>query len=238
MTKFDQTKLFFIIAPDRSGTTLFQEIMNTFTNFCNNQESRIAGPESPSCWDYVLKHNDFSYLEKFIEDNWTSEFFVEKSPPSISCMPQIIKKYPDANYIFLKRNPKKIVLSQMNLNYGLCEIGVRKDDLGEILIKKGGVLLLRERDYAKRLLRMIKNQIKHKPNFSKKLEIKFEDITHSIENQLDKLSNQFGIEPNLKKARQVLEKPSSSSTFRYGVKDLSDKVSNDIIKLAGKLWGY
>ena len=45
----DQKKLFFIIAPDRSGTSLLQEIMNTFSNFSNRLESRIAGPESDSC---------------------------------------------------------------------------------------------------------------------------------------------------------------------------------------------
>jgi len=93
MNKFNQEKLFFIIAPDRSGTTLIQEIMNTFSNFCNYSESRIAGPDSPSCWEFVLKHNDFSYLENFIKDNWTSEFFVEKSPPSIHCIPQISNQY-------------------------------------------------------------------------------------------------------------------------------------------------
>ena len=107
MSNFDQSKLFFIIAPDRSGTTFLQNIMSTFSNFCNTKESRIAGAGSPSCWDSVRKLNDFSYLEKFIEENWTKEFFIEKSPPSINCLPQIYEKYPSANYIFLKRNPLK-----------------------------------------------------------------------------------------------------------------------------------
>ena len=70
MNEFDQTKLFFIIAPDRSGTSLIQEIMNTFENFCNKEESRINGDSSPSCWEYVIRLNDFTYLEKFIEEKF------------------------------------------------------------------------------------------------------------------------------------------------------------------------
>jgi len=126
MNKFNQEKLFFIIAPDRSGTTMLQEIMNSFSNFCNYSQSRISGPDSPSCWEFVQKHSDFSYLENFIKDNWTSEFFVEKSPPSINCIPQISNRYPNANFILLKRDPQKIVLSQLNLHYGISDIGTRQ----------------------------------------------------------------------------------------------------------------
>ena len=128
MMNLNQQKLFFIIAPDRSGTSLTQEIMNTFSGFCNRKESRISGSDSPSCWEFVSKYNDFSFLDKFIEENWSSEFFVEKSPPSINCMPQIIERFPNANFILLKRNPLKIILSQLNLFYGVSEIGTRKND--------------------------------------------------------------------------------------------------------------
>ena len=238
MKVFDHSKLFFIIAPDRSGTTLLQNIMNTFSNFCNRKESRIAGPQSPSCWDYVIKHNDFSYLEKFIEENWTSEFFVEKSPPSIICLPQISKKFPNANFIFLKRNPFKIVRSQLNLHYGIAEMGTRREDLENILLKKGSITPIREQIFARQLLKMIKRQIRYKPNYLKSVEIKYEDLIGSLDEQINLLKNYFGIEPNLNKAREHLRQPSSSSTFRYGVRELTDKVSNDIIKLACKLWRY
>ncbi len=216
----DQKKLFFIIAPDRSGTSLTQEIMNTFSGFCNLKESRIAGPDSPSCWEYVTKYGDFSYLEKFVEDNWRSEFFVEKSPPSINCLPEIAKKFPNANYIFLKRNPLKILLSQLNLFYGISEIGKR------------------ERMMAKRLLKMISNQARYKPLFNNCLEIRFEDLTQSLDSQLSLISNFFGIEKNTEQAHQQLKKPSYSSTFRYGLKEIHDKVSSDLIKFAMNLWGY
>jgi len=238
MTDLDQRKLFFIIAPDRSGTTLLQEIMNTFSNFCNLKESRIAGPQSPSCWDYVINHNDFSYLEKFIEKNWTTELFIEKSPPSIMCLPQISRKYPKANFIFLKRNPFKIVLSQLNLHNGISEMGTRRGDLGDILMKEDSITAIREQIIARRLLRMIKKQIKYKPNFSKSLELKYEDLINSLDEQINLLKDYFGIKPNPKKAHEQLRKPSSSTTFRYGVKELTDKVSIDIIKLTCKLWGY
>jgi len=238
MREFDQSKLFFIIAPDRSGTTMLQEIMNTFSNFCNLKESRIAGPESPSCWHYVNKHNDFSYLEKFIEENWTNEFFIEKSPPSIMCLPQISRKYPKANIIFLKRNPFKIVLSQLNGLDGISEIGTRRTDLGNILLREDSITAIREQVLARRLLKMIKKQISYKPNFSKSLELKYEDLVNSLDEQINLLKDYFGIESNPKKAHEQLRQPSSSTTFRYGIKELSDKVSIDIIKLACKLWGY
>ena len=238
MVKFDQDKLFFIIAPDRSGTSLTQELMNTFPGFCNTKESRIAGPDSPSCWEYVAKYNNFSYLEKFIEENWKSEFFVEKSPPSINCLPQIAKKYPQANYVFLKRNPLKILLSQLNLFSGVSEIGTRVDDMGDVLLKKDGVILNRERLMSKRLLKMISNQVRYKPLFQNLVEIKFEDLTKSLDSQLSLFEEKFRIKVDRQKAQQQLKKPSYSSTFRYGLKGLSDKIAIDLIKLASKLWVY
>ena len=238
MAKFDQKKIFFIIAPDRSGTSLTQEIMNTFPGFCNTKESRIAGPDSPSCWEYVAKYNDFSYLENFIEENWSSEFFVEKSPPSINCLPQIAKKYPDSNYVFIKRNPLKILLSQLNLFYGVSEIGARKDDMADLLFKKRGIILNRERLMSKRLLKMIGNQERYKSSFQNLVEIRYEDLTQSLDSQLNLLEESFGIKINHQKAIKQLEKPSYSSTFRYGLKGLSDKIAIDLIKLASKLWMY
>ena len=238
MRHLDQKKLFFIIAPDRSGTSLMQEIMNTFSNFCNSTESRIAGPDSPSCWEYVKKYNDFSYLEKFITKNWTSEFFIEKSPPSINCMPQISKRYPDANFILLKRNPLKIVLSQLNLFYGVSELGTRHHDLSGLVLKKGGVIEQRERIMTKRLLKMISNQVRYKEYLHHRVELRYEDIIDSLDSQLNLLQDYFGIKANFSKAQDQLEKPSYSSTFRYGLKDISDKISSDFIQLACNLWGY
>lgn len=238
MQELDSKKIFFIIAPDRSGTSLIQEIMNSFSNFCNHQESRIAGDDSPSCWEYVNKHNDFSYLDDFIRKNWTSEYFVEKSPPSISCLPQIQKRFPEANFIFLKRHPLKIILSQLNLFEGVSDIGTRKHDLGNLVLKKGNVISTRERLMAQRLLKMISDQIKYKQFFQNKVELRYEDIVQSLDSQLDLLEKKFGIKANRKKAEEQLNKPSYSSTFRYGLKEINDKLANNIIKFASRLWGY
>lgn len=238
MKEINQQKLFFIIAPDRSGTSITQEIMNTFSGFCNRKESRIAGPDSPSCWESVTKYNDFSFLEKFIKENWNSEFFVEKSPPSINCMPQISERYPNANFILLKRNPLKIVLSQLNLFYGVSEIGTRKSDLGDLVLQKNGIIPTRERIMAKRLLKMITNQLRFKSRFNHSVEIRYEDLVKSLDSQLKLIEDDFGIKANYKKAREQLDRPSYSSTFRYGLQNLTDKVAIDIIRLACKLWGY
>jgi len=238
MMNLNQQKLFFIIAPDRSGTSLTQEIMNTFSGFCNRKESRISGSDSPSCWEFVSKYNDFSFLDKFIEENWSSEFFVEKSPPSINCMPQIIERFPNANFILLKRDPLKIILSQLNLFYGVSEIGTRKNDLDDLVLQKNGIIQLRERIMAKRLLKMITNQMKFKSNFNNRVEIKYEDIIESLDSQLKLMEDHFRIKANYKKAHKQLQRPSYSSTFRYGLQNLSDKIAIDIIKFACKLWGY
>jgi len=238
MEQKNQEKIFFIIAPDRSGTSLIQEIINTFKGFNNRKESRIAGPDSPSCWESVNKYNDFTHIEKFIKENWNSEFFVEKSPPSINCIPQIAKRYPNANFILLKRNPMKIVLSQLNLFNGISEMGTRLSDLGSLLFSKDGIVATRERIMVKRLLKMINNQQQYKYLLKNKVEIKYEDIIDSLGSQLTLIEKTFGIKADFKKAHEQLQTPSYSSTFRYGLKELSDKTARDIIKFACKLWGY
>jgi len=238
MKKISQKNLFFIIAPDRSGTSITQELMNTFDGFCNYKESRIAGPDSPSCWEYVNKYNDFSYLNKFIEENWTKEFFVEKSPPSINCIPQISNQFPDANFILLKRNPLKILLSQLNLFDGISELGTRKSDLDDLIVKKDSIIKKRERIMAKRLLKMINNEKKYKSMLKNKLEIRFEDLVDDLNTQIKLLEKKFGITADIKKAQEQILKPSYSSTFRYGLKELTDKVAINISKLACNLWGY
>ena len=132
----------------------------------------------------------------------------------------------------------KIVLSQLNLHIGVSDMGTRKNDLEDSLIKKGSMLASRERIMAKRLLKMIHAQIKYKSLFQNRLELKYEDITSDLESQLNLLQDKFGIKANFKKATDQIKKPSYSSTFRYGLKDLHDKVANDVIKLSGRLWEY
>ena len=236
--KIDQQKLFFIIAPDRSGTTLLQAIMNTFSGFCNTIESRMFGRDSLSCWVPVMQTQDFSYLEKFIEDNWTAEFFVEKSPPSIMCLPEIYKKFPDANFIFLERHPEKILLSQMNLFREVSENGKRKDDLGDIMLEEDNAILNHEFIMARRLYRMILNQVEFKHLFNKKITIRYENIINSLDSQISLLEKTFGIQGNLKNAQVCLSKPSISASFRYGLRGISDKQAIAMINLANQLWNY
>jgi len=132
---FEQRKLFFIMGLGRSGTTLLQEIMNTFSSFCNLRESVIGVfPNGLSCWSHVRKKGDFSYLEKFIKDNWTDEFFVEKAPGSILCLPQLLEKYSLANYIFLERHPLKIILSALNMFDSEELFDLKKNKMQKILI--------------------------------------------------------------------------------------------------------
>ena len=91
---------------------------------------------------------------------------------------------------------------------------------------------------AKRLLKMIRNQVKYKHIFQNKFEIRYEELVNSLDGQLNLLGKHFGINPNHKMAQKKLLQPSSSATFRYGIKDLSDKIAKDIIKTTCKLWDY
>ena len=210
----NQNKLFFIIAPPRSGTTLLQNLMNAFNGFCNNEESRIAGTNSTSCWQSVIRDNDFSYLEKFIKEKWTKEFFIEKSPPSIYCLPQIAKQYPDANFIFLERNPQKILRSMLNLSFGMSQIGRRSPDLKEILADFSADLEFEE-NRARDLLKMVNYQVRYKPLFRKHVVIKYENLVTSLNTNLALLEKTFGIEARPNRAQKILERPTLSSSFRY-----------------------
>lgn len=235
--KINQNKLFFIIAPPRSGTTLLQELMNTFSGFCNNKESRIAGDNTPSCWQYVIRDSDFSYIEKFIEDNWTKEFFIEKSPPSIFCLPKILERYPKANYIFLERNPQKILQSILNLFFGISQIGRRNSDLRSLL-EEEKVILKFEEDRARQLLNMIFCQSKYKRFFKNKVTIKYENLVGSLDSNLSKLESTFGITATPARAHKCLEKPTSSRNLRYWYKEIYNTKAIALTKLACRYWGY
>lgn len=235
--KIDQKKLFFIISPPRSGTTLFQELMNTFSGFCNKEESRIAGPNTPSCWQYVIRDDDFSHVEKFIEDNWTREFFVEKSPPSILCLPKILQRFPDANYVFLQRNPKKIFKSILNLFFGMSQIWRRSTDLKQLLKDEKAVLKFEEAR-ARQLLKMISYQVKYKPLFPNQITIKYEELVDSLESNLQKLEETFRIKTNLSEAQKCISKPAGSSTFRYWYDEIQYPKAAILTNLACRLWGY
>ena len=107
----NENKLFFIIGPGRSGTTILQELMNTYSGFCNLDESVLGKfPTAIDLWSYVRRSNDYSPLEDYINNKWTREYFVGKTPSSILCLESLLKKFPRSNYLFLERNPKNIVL--------------------------------------------------------------------------------------------------------------------------------
>jgi hypothetical protein len=232
-----QEKIFFIIAPPRSGTTLLQGIMNTFSGFCNQEESRIAGGNSPSCWQFVIRDDDFLPLEKFIREKWNKEYFVEKSPPSIFCLPQIQKRFPNSNYIFLERNPNKILHSILNLFFGMSQIGRRKDDLGN-LINNDRTVLKFEEARTRQLLKMITSQVRYKPLFKNQITIKYEDFLEEPERNISLIEEKFGLQANLEKAKKILDRPSGSSNFRYWYKELSNEKASALIRLSCKLWGY
>lgn len=240
MPKIDQTKLFFIIGIGRSGTTLLQEIMNTFSGFCNDTESHINDdPMSESCWADVRRSRNFSNLESFIERKWTKENFVEKTPDSILCLPEMQERFPDARYLFLERDPLKIVLSQLNLFPGELDLVARTYHLKTLVMKEEDLKLNPEQYWAKLTLDQIHHQISYKKRFQHALTIRYESLVKSINSQLTLIENYFGIKADKEKAHEVLGRPSSGSrTNRYDIKRLDDPIAISMVKEASKLWSY
>jgi len=235
----NQEKLFFIIGHGRSGTSLLQSIMNTFNGFCNDIEARIM-PEEISCYKWVKKNGDFSFLENFIRKNWTKEFFVEKTPNSIFSLSQLHHQYPKANYLFLERNPLKIMLSRMNYapppksfeeqkKIRLLQENLTGDDLN----------LNQEQWLTKLILTEIKVQVKHKPKFKNQITIRYENFINHLEDHILSIQNKFKISSDIDLAKQILSKPSKSSkNNRYNIKKLTDETAIEWIKEACILWNY
>jgi len=212
--------------------------MNTFTDFCNNKESRTE--DGTSCMRFVKRNNDFSYLEDYINKNWTKTYFVEKSLASIAILPKIYSRYPNANYIFLERNPYKILLSAMNL-FPPEEYTKYLDRV----LKSGGKIdpVMRTLPYEQQLayqnLKRVRLQKIHKHLFQNQITIRYEEMVKNLETCLNKIAIKFDIKPNYDKARECLAvKTPGSTNNRYDVKTLSDPKAVEMIKEACALWNY
>ena len=234
-----QRELFFIIGPGRGGTSILQEIMNCFENFCNIEESRIIGDQTINFWTPVRKKNDFSQLENFIEKNWTSKYFVEKTPDSILCLPQLNKKFPEANYIFLQRSPVKIVLSLLNMFSELYDIKERFYHIENLIMNEDDLLLNQEQYYAKMILKQITVQLDWKEKFGNSLIIFYENLVSNPESEIKKIEKKFGISANIKKVLDTLKRSSySSKNVRHPIKNIKDISANSMLKQSCEMWDY
>jgi hypothetical protein len=235
----DQNKLYFIIGVGRSGTSLFQSIMNTFDGFCNQNESRI-NPGRISCYTYVLKNNDFSFLENYIKKNWTNEFFVEKTPNSILCLPQLYARFPNSKYLFLERNPLEIILSQMNFH----PPGKKDEMLRKLWLFQGNISyedleLNYEQFKAKQLLKWVNSQAENKSRFKNQITVRYENLVKNLTKTISEIQNEFDICADSDLAKQILLQPSASSqNNKYDIKKLTDSKAIDWVKQACNLWDY
>lgn len=238
---FNESKIFFIIGIGRSGTSLLQEIMNTFSHFCNTQESvKNSFPNGVSMWSFVQKYNDYSHLVDFITKNWTDEYFVEKTPQSIYCLNTTYKQFPNANYIFLQRDPYDILLSQLNLfkNNEIVEQR-KKQAFRNFACDEKDLKLNHEHFSAKYILKCIKSEIKYKDYHTKRITIRYELLIHSFREQVKRIATKFNISPNYNLISKVLSKPSSSSKNNtYDITKVSDIQALKLINEARKLWQY
>jgi len=235
----NQENLFFIIGLGRSGTSLLQELMNTFDDFCNIGESRIYGDKITSLWTPVRRNEDFKPLENFIKEHWTKKNFVEKTPDSILCLKQLKKHFPNSNYLFLERNPRDVLLSSLNMHVGSLDTFERYYHIDNLMMDENDLLLPREQYWAKLILVEIYHQLIHKNEFQSKIIIKYEDIINSPEKQLKKIEKHFGITVNFDQAKVILGKPSySTKETTKIIKSIDDKIAIDMISTACRLWGY
>ncbi len=236
----DQSRLFIVIGLGRSGTSLFQEIMNTFVDFNNLGESRINDQNGMSCYSYVLKNNDFSYLEDYILSTWTAKYYVEKTPDSVLCLPQIAKHYPDANYFFLERNPHSTILSRMNMHTpGTKDEKKRKYDLEAGFIHPDEILLSYEQYMAKQVLKRVKIQVKYKSLLKNQMTIRYETLIKEPELIINMIATKFNLVSNIEKVKQVLSRPSySSKDDKYEITKLTDQEAIKMVELACNLWHY
>lgn len=240
MIEEKQNKLFFIMGVGRSGTSLLQEIMCTFSGFCNKKESKVGGPHSMTCWTPVRKSNDFSCLEKFIEENWKSKYFVEKTPDSVLCIPEVIHRFPKACYIILERDPKKIVLSQLNLFSSQSDDFLeRQYHIENLITSKEDFFLNSEQYWAKLTLNQIKQMISNKKLIKNRVIIKYENLLDSLISNLQLLEIEFGIKKNIEQAKKILSKLSySSQNIKHEKKNFSDEKAILMVNEACKLLKY
>ena len=238
--QIDQSRLFIIIGLGRSGTSLFQEIMNTFEGFNNLGESRINSQDGMSCYSYVLKNNDFSFLENYILSTWTAKYYIEKTTTSILCIPQIAEHYPDANYFFLERDPYPTLLSRMNMHTpGINAEKKRKYDLEVGSIHPDELLLNYEQYMAKQLLKSVKIQVRYKHLLKNQMTIRYETLIKEPELITNEIATKFNLIPNIEKVKQVLSRPSySSKNVKYEITKLTDQEAIKMVEMACNLWHY
>jgi len=240
ITDEKQKKLYFIVGVGRSGTSFLQEIMCTFSGFCNKKESKIGGSHSMTCWTPVRKNKDFSYLEKFIEENWTGEYFVEKTPDSILCIPEMLEKYPKANYIFLYRNPHDIILSQLNMfNIPSDDFLERRYHIENLIMNEEDFFLTSELYWTKFTNKQISQLISNKKESTNAITIKYETLVKSLKSQLDILEKKFQIQPNYDEANKVVGRPSYSSKINsHKIKKMTEKTAISLMNQTCEILGY
>lgn len=240
MHSINQENIFFIIGIGRSGTTMLQEIFNTFEEFCNVEESHVEDPLSDSCWTAVRRSEDFSHLEEFMKRNWTRKYFVEKTPDSILCLPQMYQRFPKSNYIFLERDPFQIVLSQLNL-FPTSDLDqtARNFHIRNLIMTEEDLKLSHEQYWAKLTVKQIHYQTSHKSLFSNSLTIRYDELVSSLDSTLLKIEKIFGIKCDRNKAIGVLSRPSSSSkNNKYEIKKIQDVEAIHMLEKAARLWQY
>ena len=193
-----RTKPIFLFSLPRSGSTLLQRLLSTHSKISTVSEPWLLLPfvyaikpsgvlteynhgwASEALKDFIeqlpRKEKDFyQELRKFAVSLYTkvsspnSKYFIDKTPRYYLIIPQIVKLFPDAKFIFMFRNPLQILASVINsFNNGNLRLHQHHIDLyrGPELLAEG--------------YKCLKNR---------SIAVYFDQLTHSTKSELKKIFN-------------------------------------------------
>lgn len=147
MLKFDQERLIFVLSLPRSGSTLFQRILGNYDDFSTTSEFSVMLPllylryrkEMYASYNIQVCSKGFEDFVRSFPDGWSAydrhltdfilnlygeskqkgaSFVVDKTPRYSLIVPELIKLFPRARYVFLWRNPAQILDSSIKSLWG------------------------------------------------------------------------------------------------------------------------
>jgi hypothetical protein len=231
----DKVKLAFIISLPRSGSTLLQRILMRHSKIDSIAEPWILLPlayalkssgtrttyahsiSSRGLRDLIkLMPNQeddyYKYAGEFAAKLYASQiksegnYFLEKTPKYYLILPEIMKMFPDARFIFLFRNPVQIYASFLttwgNNGFGKLHKWRHYYNLTHgYKMLSDGYELLKDRSYGIQYEQFVSDPEKYTEEILNYLELDYQEgLTHEVSAQEIKGSN---VDPKVKQYKNV-----------------------------------
>jgi hypothetical protein len=161
------------------------------------------------------------------------EVFISKNPSNMARIEVLMEMYPDAKYIFLYRNPYKVIESFYRFFQEVLpsiQLQSSDEDLTRSLITKlyGDMI----RQY------LISRKIIPERNL---MEIRYEDVVADTVQSIRQIYDQFdleGFEQDLPAINAYLEKPRNLSKNHYEISRRTIDLVNEQLDDLLKMWNY